>query len=265
MVKSENAELKVDGKRVENAVEFTADTADKEVQIEFVFDASALGGSDLVIFEELYDITEPEEPELVAEHKDIENEEQTVFVEEQEIRIHTTAVNKMDGSKTVKADGKVTIVDTVVIEGLEVGRKYQLSGWEMVKSENAELKTDGKRVKSDLFFTADSKDKKVQLEFTFDASALGGLNLVTFEELYDVTEPEKPEKVAVHKDIADEGQTVFAEKKSKKTGPKDTPYKPKRKLELIKTGDDNSLIHLVILMIISCVSIFTCVRIARRD
>lgn len=265
MVKSENAELKVDGKRVENAVEFIADTADKEVEIEFMFDASSLGGSDLVIFEELYDITEPEQAEMVAEHKDIENEEQTVFVDEQDIRIHTTATNKKDGSKTVKADGKVTIVDTVVIEGLKIGKRYQLSGWEMVKSENAELKADGKRVKSDLFFTADAKDKKVQIEFTFDASALGSQELVTFEELYDITEPERPEKVAVHKDIEDEGQTVSVLKKPQKAEPEETPSKPKRKLELIKTGDNNSLMHLVILMIISCVSIFTCVRIARRD
>lgn len=171
----------------------------------------------------------------------------------------------MDEKKTLEADGKVTIVDTVVIEGLEVGKKYQLSGWEMIKSDNTELKVDGKRVKSDLFFTADEKNKEVQIEFTFNASALGGQDLVTFEELYEITEPENPEKVAVHKDIKDEGQTVSVKKKPWKEKPGETPPKPKRTLEIIKTGDENSLIHLVILMIISCVSIFTCVRIAHRD
>ena len=43
----------------------------------------------------------------------------------------------------------------------------------------------------------------------FDASELGGQNLVTFEELYDLKSPEEPVKVAEHKDIDDEGQTVL--------------------------------------------------------
>ena len=43
----------------------------------------------------------------------------------------------------------------------------------------------------------------------FDASELGGQNLVTFEELYDLKNPEEPVKVAEHKDIDDESQTVL--------------------------------------------------------
>lgn len=46
------------------------------------------------------------------------------------------------------------------------------------------------------------------ISYTFDASELGGQNLVTFEELYDLKNLEEPVKVAEHKDIDDEGQTV---------------------------------------------------------
>ena len=35
---------------------------------------------------------------------------------------------------------------------------------------------------------------EVQIEFTFDGSTLGGKQLVTFEELYDMTNPEEPKK-----------------------------------------------------------------------
>ena len=49
---------------------------------------------------------------------------------------------------------------------------------------------------------------KVEISYMFDASELGGQNLVTFEELYDLKNPEEPVKVAEHKDIDDEGQTV---------------------------------------------------------
>ena len=49
---------------------------------------------------------------------------------------------------------------------------------------------------------------EVQIEFTFNGSTLGGKQLVTFEELYDMTNAEEPKKVTEHKDIDDEGQTV---------------------------------------------------------
>ena len=48
----------------------------------------------------------------------------------------------------------------------------------------------------------------VEITYSFDGSALGGQNLVTFEELYDMSNPKEPVKVAEHKDINDDGQTV---------------------------------------------------------
>ena len=78
----------------------------------------------------------------------------------------------------------------------------------MVKAENAKLLIDGKEVTNDYEFTADKENMEVQIEFTFDGSALGGKQLVTFEELYDMTNPEEPKKVTEHKDINDDGQTV---------------------------------------------------------
>ena len=119
--------------------------------------------------------------------------------------MHTTAADKATGEKTVEADGKVTIVDTVTLDGLEKGVKYTLKGWEMVKSENTELLVNGKRVENALTFTAEDSKMEVQIEFTFNASELGGKELVTFEELYDTSNPDEPIKVAEHKDIKDKG------------------------------------------------------------
>ena len=48
----------------------------------------------------------------------------------------------------------VTIVDTVTLDGLTKGTKYQLKGWQMVKSENAQLLVDSKPVENDYTFTA---------------------------------------------------------------------------------------------------------------
>ena len=64
-------------------------------------------------------------------------------------------------------------------------------------------------------------------------------------------EPEEPEKPEMVKGVKKE--------------PKNPIPEIKRKPVSVKTGDNNSLMLLMLLLILSCVSIFTCVRIARKD
>ena len=235
MLKEENAELLIDGKRVESDYTFVADSEKMKVEISYTFDASELGGQNLVTFEELYDLKNPEEPVKVAEHKDIDDEGQTVLITERKISIHTTATDK-NGKKEIEAGKDLTIVDTVTLEGLEIGTKYKLSGWQMVKAENAKLLIDGKEITNDYEFTADKENMEVQIEFTFDGSTLGGKQLVTFEELYDMTNPEEPKKVTEHKDINDEGQTVTI-KEVPETPTPETPGTTTKTSNPPKTGD----------------------------
>ena len=252
MLKEENAELVIDGKRVENDYTFLADDEEMKVEIAYTFNASALGGKNLVTYEELYDLSNPKEPVKVAEHKDIEDDGQTVLITERIINIHTTATNK-DGEKVVEAGKEVTIIDTVKLGGLEVGTKYQLKGWQMIKEENAELVIDGKRVENDYSFVADSETIEVQIVFTFDASKLGGKDLVTFEELYDLSNPDEPKKVTEHKDIEDKGQTVSVKEKPETPAPEEpekpsTPDTPVRNMDSPKTGDTTNIIGLLALL-----------------
>ena len=235
MLKEENAELLIDGKRVESDYTFVADNEKMKVEISYTFDASELGGQNLVTFEELYDLKNPEEPVKVAEHKDIDDEGQTVLITERKISIHTTATDK-NGKKEIEAGKDLTIVDTVTLEGLEIGTNYKLSGWQMVKAENAKLIIDGKEVTNDYEFTADKENMEVQIEFTFDGSTLGGKQLVTFEELYDMTNPEEPKKVTEHKEINDEGQTVTI-KEVPETPTPETPGTTTKTSNPPKTGD----------------------------
>ena len=235
MLKEENAELLIDGKRVESDYTFTADGEKMKVEISYTFDASELDGQNLVTFEELYDLKNPEEPVKVAEHKDIDDEGQTVLITERKILIHTTATDK-NGKKEMEAGKDLTIVDTVTLEGLEIGTNYKLSGWQMVQEENAKLIIDGKEVTNDYEFTADKENMEVQIAFTFDGSTLGGKQLVTFEELYDMTNPEEPKKVTEHKDINDEGQTVTI-KEVPETPTPETPGTTTKTSNPPKTGD----------------------------
>ena len=255
MVKDENAELIIDGKRVENDCTFIADDEEMKVEIAYTFNASALGGKNLVTFEELYDLSNPKEPVKVAEHKDIEDDGQTVLITERIIKIHTTATFE-DGKKEIEAGKDVTIIDTVTLEGLEIGTKYQLVGWQMLQEENAELIIDGKRVENDYTFTADSENMEVQIVFTFDASELGGQQLVTFEELYDLSNPDEPKKVTEHKDIEDEGQTVTIKEvpevpeEPEKPETPTTPDTPTR-TDSPKTGDSTNLMAFIVMLIAS--------------
>jgi hypothetical protein len=247
MLKEENAELLIDGKRVESDYTFVADSEKMKVEISYTFDASELGEQNLVAFEELYDLKNPEEPVKVVEYKDIDDEGQTILITERKISIHTTATDK-NGKKEMEAGKDLTIVDTVTLEGLEIDTNYKLSGWQMIKEENAML-IDGKEVTNDYEFTADKENMEVQIEFTFDGSTLGRKQLVTFEELYDMTNPEEPKKVTEHKDINDEGQTVTI-KEVLETPTPETPGTTTKTSNPPKTGDtENAALWIAILVL----------------
>lgn len=60
--------------------EFTAGSSEEKIEVEFTFDASKLEGKDIVVFEELYELSDEGEEVLVAEHKEITDKGQTIHV-----------------------------------------------------------------------------------------------------------------------------------------------------------------------------------------
>lgn len=163
-------------------------------------------------------------------------------------------VTDKNGKKEIEAGKDLTIVDTVTLEGLEIGTKYKLSGWQMIKEENAKLIIDGKEVTNDYEFTADKENMEVQIEFTFDGSTLGRKQLVTFEELYDITNLEEPKKVTEHKEINDEGQTVTI-KEVPKTPTPETPGTTTKTSNPPKTGDTANAILWIAILVLSAAGI----------
>ena len=83
---------------------------------------------------------------------------------------------------------------------------------------------------------------------------LGGENLVTFEELYDITNPDEPVKVTEHKDITDEGQTVTIKEVPEtpvheETMKPETPDTPSHKVtDSPKTGDNTNVAAFAVLL-----------------
>ena len=142
----------------------------------------------------------------------------------------------------------------------------------MIKEENAELLVDGKKVENEYEFTADKEKMKIEISYKFNASALGGKNLVTFEELYDLSNPDEPVKVAEHKDIEDKGQTVSIKEipeepekleKPEKPEKPNKPNKPEKPTvpntsvygDSPKTGDQTNLYSFLALLCISGVGL----------
>ena len=178
---------------------------------------------------------------------------------EKEITIHTTATDKKTGEKMIVAGKDIKIVDKVTLDGLEAGTKYKLSGWQMLKEENAELLIDGKKVSNDYEFTADNEKMTVEISFTFNGSSLGGKSLVTFEKLYDMSNPDEPKKVTEHKDITDDGQTVTIKgvpevpDTPKDTDTPDTPSTVTKTSDSPKTGDNTNIYAYLAMLGLSCV------------
>ena len=217
--------LDSEGKQVTGETTFTAETTEGTVNVDFVFDASALGGSQVVVYENLYNL---ETGSIIAQHEDIEDEDQTVDVNE--VLIHTTAT--VNDSHQAEAKGNITLKDKVYFDNLTEGMEYTVTGVLMDKTTGQPLLVNGKEVTASNTFTAKgSKNGYTTVEFNFDATGLEGKDLVVFETCThtvvttdeDGNEKKEETTVAEHKDINDTDQTIsFAPKTG--TGTDETPY-----------------------------------------
>ena len=176
---------------------FTLDHDHGEVTIEIPVDSSTLAGGRIVITDMLYrgDVK-------IAEHADLLDADQSVDVYEPEIA--TTAADGLDGDKNVVTDTVSTIRDTVHLEGIVVGKSYDLVGFLMIASTGEPLlDAEGDPVTSHASFVAEHESQDVEMTFTFDSRLLDGEDVVVFEDLY-----REGVLIASHADLTDEGQTV---------------------------------------------------------
>ncbi|WP_242292042.1 VaFE repeat-containing surface-anchored protein [Bacillus cereus group sp. BfR-BA-01441] len=208
MNKAINKPLLIDGKEVTAETKFTAKEKNGLVTLDFTFVGAEQQGREVVVFEDLL-----HEGQVIATHADINDVGQTVrFVEPS---IKTTAINKADGSKELDASKSATIQDKVEYKDLIVGKEYVVKGKLMDKATNKPLLVDGKEVTVESKFIAKEKNGSITLDFTFNASALQGKEVVVFEELY-----QDNILVAIHAEIEDKGQTVkFKEVKPEQPKP----------------------------------------------
>ena len=185
----------IDGEKVTASTTFTAEKAEGSVEVVFEFDASAIAGTTVVVFESMeYKGVE------VGVHADIEDEDQTVYIPD----VHTTATAANTTKDHVTgANEDLIITDEVVLTGLKVGNEYTVKGVLMDKSTGEELKVNDESITANETFTADAADMAIMLTYTLDAKTLAGTTTVVFETLYT-----EGKEIGRHHEIDDEGQTV---------------------------------------------------------
>ena len=174
----------------------------------------------------------------------------TVTIKDNEQVVELTAINDkvpelkttatVNGKKEVIAKGEITIKDTVEYKHLVPNTEYVIKGTLMDKSTGKPFMVKGKEVTSTVKFTPDKANGTVEVEFTFDGSAIKkDTELVVFETLYrDGVE------LTAHADINDDGQTVTIK-----------PYIPHNP----KTGDDRNINRILGIAGASLVGIAGCV------
>ena len=194
MDKETGEPLLVNEQPVTTELEFTPTSSEGSVELTYTFDASALAGRSVVVFEDLY-----QDENAVASHADINDEGQTVTFGQPEIR--TTAT--IDGEKTAKPAEQITITDTVEYSGLTAGQEYKLVGVLMDKETGEPLLVGEEQVTSEATFTPAEPNGTVDVLFTFDATELEGTSVVVFETLF-----QGETEISSHEDMEDEGQTI---------------------------------------------------------
>ena len=112
----------------------------------------------------------------------------------------------------------------------------------MNKSTGEALLVSGNEVRAEKTFVAETADGFIDIEFTFDSSALKGKSVVVFENLYF-----ENIEVATHSDIEDEAQTVTFKDVELKTTAKDKAtgeklIKPEGTVTIVDTVEYKNLI-----------------------
>ncbi|MGN8982268.1 VaFE repeat-containing surface-anchored protein [Enterococcus villorum] len=149
MDKATGKALLIDGKEVTASKTFTALEATGQEALVFDFNASALTGKKLVVFEEL-----TQAGQLVATHSDLNDANQTVEVPTKPVvptvlktpEIKTNAINAKENTKMIPAIEKAQVKDVVDYKNLLPGKEYELHGKLMDKATGKALLIDGKEV-----------------------------------------------------------------------------------------------------------------------
>lgn len=195
----------------EMKIHFWNKSGTKDVPI--TFDASALEGHSVVVFEYLYD----EDMEEIAKHTDIDNAGQTIVFP----KARTKASDEVTKTNIVNPSKNIKVKDILYYENLLVGKEYLVTATLMdKKTEKPILDDDGNEVTTMKRFTAESSDGSLDIVFEFPGVKLQGTVMVAFEKVSI-----QGIEIIAHANINDLDQTLYTPRILTTASEKDTGAK----------------------------------------
>ena len=197
-----------DGNSVTAKTEFTTPKAEgktvsgtENVTFKFTMPRNQLADGVFVAFEELKSNPGTDKEQTVAEHKDINDEGQTVRI----VDIATKATDTVTGSQVGNYSTKLDQTDKVAYRGLNPGKQYVMKATLMNQNTGKPMTDkDGKDITGETVFTPTEPNGVVEVRFQAELKQpLEGVTTVAFEDLYS-----EGIKVATHADIKDKDQSV---------------------------------------------------------
>lgn len=245
MDKTTEQPVLVDDKEITSTLTFVAESTDGTVNLDFVLDARALRGKEVVVFENLF-----REGVLLASHADITDKDQTIKIVNPTI---TTKATNKNGGKEIFALPNQTVLEWVKVDGLAIGQLYKL----IVQGYLTPDGTPFEGTHAEKIFTADKETMEFLFEFLVDGRNLAGKGLSFAEWLQAKTEDDKEtfEEVANHNvDLTNKDQTVQIVEAPKPPQPV-KPEQPEVKQASIapmlpKTGEQTSSLLLVLGLVV---------------
>lgn len=227
----------VDGKEVTSTLTFVAESTDGTVSLDFVLDARALRGKEVVVFEDLF-----RDGVLLASHADITDKDQTIKIVNPTI---TTKATNENGGKEILALPNQTVLEWVKVDGLAIGQLYKL----IVQGYLTPDGTPFEGTHAEKIFTADKETMEFLFEFLVDGRNLAGKGLSFAEWLQAKTEDEEEtfEEVAKHNvDLTNKDQTVQIVEAPKPPQPEQPVKTASVVPTLPKTGSEDNGVWVVI-------------------
>ena len=183
---------------IQQTVFFTPEEPNGTVDVEFTADTTEFVDDCLVVFESLM-----HDGRVVAEHKDISDELQTIHFPSMK-----TFAKLQDGSKTAMVPAgteTVRIIDTITYTNLVPGEKYKVSGSLMNASDGLVIRNSnsGQPYIAEAEFIPEEANGTVDVVFEPYFIDVKGLKVVVFESLMLGRST-----IATHKDLDDADQTV---------------------------------------------------------
>ena len=192
-----------DGNIITVSDKFTADKENGTKDVTFTFNSEGMAGGEYVVCESISQkklIFGIEMDSLVTSHEDLNDEDQTVTLED----ISTNIYDAKNNTNYTYAVGPIEVHDTVSYEGLLPGKSYTLTG-SLVEKKTSKVFTDatGKKAEATKTFTPTEASGEIDMVYNIDVSNLKSTALVAYETLSS-----SGKEIVSEKDLNNEQQTL---------------------------------------------------------